>query len=165
MAQRSNAGGVLLLGAVIVAGLYLTRDATLNRQAPAFSLPETYGGRVDLESYRGRPVLLVFWITSCPICRRELLLLNRLMPEFRNKGISVVGIHLGGNDDAREYTRSNRIDFTSLVDSEGAAGRAYRVSGVPKLVLVGSDGIIKRTTSGFSDESVLRDWMDAVSGS
>ena len=58
MAQQSGAG-VLLFVAVIFAGVYLTRDASLNQQAPGFSLPETYGGRVDFESCRGRPVLLV----------------------------------------------------------------------------------------------------------
>jgi hypothetical protein len=75
MTQQSSAG-FLLFVALIFAGVYLTRDASLNQQAPAFSLPETYGGRVDLESFRGRPVLLVFWMTSCGICRRELPLVS-----------------------------------------------------------------------------------------
>jgi peroxiredoxin len=159
MAQQSSAG-FLLFVAAIFAGVYLTRDAGLNQQAPAFSLPETYGGRVDLESFRGRPVLLVFWTTSCGICRRELPLVSQLAPEFRSKGIAVVAIHLGGADDARDYMRSNHIEMTSLVDSEGAVGRAYRVSGVPKLVLIGNDGRIKRTENGMADESVLREWID-----
>jgi peroxiredoxin len=164
MAQQSSAG-VLVFVAVIVAGLYLTHDATLNREAPGFSLPETGGGKVDLESYRGRPVLLVFWMTSCGICRRELPVLNQLAPEFRSKGIGVVAIHLGGGDVARDYIRSNGISITSLFDSGGSVGHAYQVNGVPKLVLIGDDGRIKRTTAGMADESVLREWMDAVGGS
>lgn len=161
MARRSN-GKALLFVVVIFAGIFLTRDASLNRQAPGFSLPETYGGRVDLESYRGRPVLLVFWMTSCGICRRELPMLSRLAPEFRSKGIAVVAIHLGGADDARNYLRSNHLDFTSLVDADGAVGRAYAVRGVPKLVLIGPDGKIKKAKAGMAHESVLRQWMDAA---
>ena len=164
MAQRSS-GGVLLLVLVIFAGLYLTRDADQGRQAPDFSLPETYGGRVDLASYRGRPLLVAFWMTSCGICRRELPLLSQFAPRFRSKGIEVVAIHLGGADEARDYLRSNHIELTSLIDAEGVAGRAYHVRGVPKLVLIGSDGIIKRTSAGMADESVLDEWMDAASGS
>lgn len=164
MAQQSSAGFVLF-AAALFAGLYLTRDASLNQPAPAFSLPETYGGRVDLESFRGQPVLLVFWMTSCGICRRELPLMSRLAPEFRSRGIAVVAIHLGGAGEARDYMRSNQIDMTSLVDSDGAVARAYRVGGVPKLVLIGTDGKIKRTSSGMADESILREWMDGVSGS
>jgi len=164
MAQQSSTG-IVLVAAAVLAGIYLTRDGMLNEQAPGFSLPEAYGGRVDLESYRGRPVLLVFWMTSCGICRHELPLLNELTPEFRSKGIDIVAIHLGGSDEARDYMRSNHINVTSLVDSEGAVAQAYHVSGVPKLVLIGTDGKVKRTSSGMAGESVLRQWMDVAKGS
>jgi peroxiredoxin len=152
-----------LLTFAVLAGLYLTRDGSLDQQAPGFSLPETYGGRIDLDSYRGQPVLLVFWMTSCGICRRELPLVSRMAPEFRRKGIAVVAIHLGGGDEAREYLRQNDVAVTSLVDADGAVGQAYRVSGVPKLVLIGADGRIKKTDAGMAGESTLREWMNAVS--
>jgi cytochrome c biogenesis protein CcmG, thiol:disulfide interchange protein DsbE len=164
MAQPSGSGA-LLLGLVIVAGLYLTRDADQGRRAPDISLPDTYGATVDLASYRGQPLLLVFWSTSCGICRQELPLLSRLAPRFHSKGIEVMAIHLGGGDEARDYLASNHIDLRSLIDADGVAGRAYHVSGIPKLVLIGSDGIIKRTTAGMADETFLGEWMDAAGGS
>ena len=163
MAQSS--GKALLFCAAFLAGIYFKYDASINQAAPAFSLPETYGGRVDLETYRGRPVLLLFWMTSCGICRSELPLIQDLAPEFRSKGVALVTIHLGGGDDARDYLRSSHIDLTSLVDAEGAVGQAYHVSGVPKLVLIGADGKIKRTRAGMPGAGVLREWMGAVSGS
>ncbi len=161
MAQQST-GAVLLCAAAIFGGLLLTRDSELNQPAPAFSLPETYGGSVGFESYRGRPVLLVFWTTSCGICRRELPAVSHVAPEFRSKGIGVVAIHLGGADDVRDFMSSNHIALTSLVDAEGAVGQAYHVSGVPKMVLIGADGKIKRTKAGMADESELREWMEAA---
>jgi len=164
MAQQSS-GGALLFAVAILAGIYLARDSGVNQPAPGFSLPETYGGRVDLASYRGQPVLLVFWTTSCGICRRELPVLSQLDPEFHRKGIAVIAIHLGTVQEARDYMRSNQVSLTSLVDAEGTVGQAYRVSGVPKLVLIGADGRIKKTSAGMANESVLREWIAAVSGS
>ncbi len=164
MAQQSSTGA-LLFAAVMFAGIYLFHDPSVNQPAPDFSLPETYGGKVDLDSYRGQPVLMVFWMTSCGICRRELPLVSQLAPEFRSKGIAVVAIHVGGAGDVRDYLSSNHIAVTSLVDSDGSVAHAYHVSGVPKLVLVGNDGNIKRTTAGMADESFLRGWMGTVSGS
>ena len=161
MAQQAT-GAVLLCAAAIIGGLYLTGDAELNQPAPGFFLPETSGGRVGFESYRGRPVLLVFWATSCGICRRELPAVSRVAPEFRSKGIGVVAIHLGGADDVRDFMRSNHIALTSLVDAEGVVGQAYHVSGVPKMVLIGADGKIKRTKAGMAEESELREWMEAA---
>src|ERR1035441_420567 len=134
MAQQAR-GAVLLCAAAIFGGLYLTRDADLNRPAPGFSLPETYVGSVGFESYRGRPVLLVFWTTSCGICRRELPAVSHVAPEFRSKGIGVVAIHLGGADDVADFMGSNHIALTSLVDAEGVVGEAYAVSGGRHLVV------------------------------
>ena len=163
--MRRSGLGFLLFALAVFAGLYLTRNGLLSRPAPDFSLPGTYGGRFDLDSYRGRPVLLVFWTTSCPICQRELPLLSQLEPSFRSKGVSMLAINIGGGDEVADYLSANGVNLTSVSDSEGSVARAYSVSGVPKLVLIDPEGKIKRSRSGWTSESVLRNWMNAAGGS
>jgi cytochrome c biogenesis protein CcmG/thiol:disulfide interchange protein DsbE len=150
-----------MFAAVIVLGVFLVREGGFSSPTPAFSLPEPDGGQVDLASYAGRPVLLVFWTTSCPICQRELPMLNQMEPEFRSRGISVLTICLGGEEEARSYLDSKRIGLRSVYDERGRVGHAYHVSGVPGLVLIGKDGKVKRSTAGWTSDRVLRDWMDA----
>jgi peroxiredoxin len=159
---RPSKPGTLLLAGAILLGVYLLRDSALSKPAPAFSLPETNGGQVDLASYAGRPVLLVFWTTSCPICQRELPMLDRMEPEFRDRGITVLPICLGSEDEARNYLDSNRIALNSLYDPQGTVARAYHVSGVPRIVLIGKDGNVKRNTAGWISDRVLRNWMDGI---
>ncbi len=161
MQDRSSLSVVLLI-VVVLAGVYFIRDANLGQAAPAFSLPGPYGGRVDLASYRGRPLLLVFWTTSCSICQHELPMLSQMAPEFDSRGIAVLAIHLGGQADGENFLRSNRINLASVADPEGTVARAYHVSGVPKLVLIDSQGRVKRISSGWADKNVLRSWMDSV---
>ncbi len=163
MPERTRIGVLLFIASLFV-GIYLVRADGLGQAAPDFSLLKDYGGRVDLASYRGRPVLLVFWTSSCSICQHELPMLNQMAPEFYSKGVDIVAINLGGADEGRDYMRNNRIDLTSVADSDGQVGRAYHVSGVPKLVLVGSDGKIKRASAGWANQSTLRDWMNSVGG-
>ena len=156
----------LLIVAAFGLGLYMSRGGVLfSHSAPEFSLPGVYGGRVDLDSYRGRPVLLVFWTSSCPICQHELPLVSQLAPIYRSKDVSVLAIHLGGEDDAAQFLSNYNVNLTTAFDSEGKVGRAYDVSGVPKFVLVGRDGKIRRSASGWTNERVLRSWMDAAGGS
>jgi methylamine dehydrogenase accessory protein MauD len=153
---------MLMFVAVILLGVYLLRDGGFSKPAPGFSLPEPDGGQVDLASYAGRPVLLVFWTTSCPICQRELPMLDRMEPEFRARGISVLTICLGGEGEARDYLDSQRIGLRSVYDQEGRVGHAYHVSGVPSLVLVDKDGKVRQSTSGWTSDRVLRNWMGAI---
>jgi peroxiredoxin len=165
MDRETSGGSVLLFAVAMCLGIFLCRNPGLNQPAPGFSLPEAFGGRVELENYRGQPLLLLFWTTSCGFCRAELPILNRLAPEFQHSGIAVVTIHLGDSRGVREYLSSNAIDLTSLLDADGEAGQAYHVSGVPRLVLIGSDGKIRRSEAGLRDENALREWIQAVSPS
>ena len=159
MGSRSRLGFALICIALAL-GLYFGRDGLLRKPAPAFSLPEVYGGQVDLDSYRGHPVLLVFWTTSCPICQRELPMLSQLEGEFRNHGVDILAVNLEGESQAASFLDSKRVNLTCTYDSAGEVARAYGVGGVPKLVLVGEDGKIKRSRTGWTGESVLRDWID-----
>ncbi len=160
--RRRNGPAAWLLAGVLAVAWFLSRDTLGRGPAPSFSLPETYGGRVDLSSYKGRPVLLAFWTTSCGICRRQIPLLNRMSAEFRSRGVEVATICLGAKNDAREYLRDNGISLTALVDEQGSTAESYQVSGVPKLVLVGADGNVLRTHAGMLGEAGLRRWMDAA---
>jgi peroxiredoxin len=159
---RNRGGGVLLFAAGILGAVYLLSDHQLNRPAPDFSLREASGGRVDLASYRGQPVLLVFWMTSCGICRQELPLLSRVAPDFRSKGVTVMAVHVGNADDIRDYIQTHHIGLTSLTDGDGQVATAYHVTGVPKTVLIGSDGKIFRSHAGMTDEDTLREWLSDV---
>jgi peroxiredoxin len=160
--ERNHGTGILLAFAGMLLALYLTSDATMNRPAPAFELSDVYGGRITLDSYRGHPVLLAFWASSCGICRHELPLLSDMSSELNGKGLDILAINVGSTDEARNYLGSNHIHLRSATDPEGAVAQAYRVGGIPKLVLVSSDGKIRRTRIGAASPDTLRSWADSV---
>ncbi|MFN7994781.1 MAG: TlpA disulfide reductase family protein [Bryobacteraceae bacterium] len=142
---------------VVLAALWVFGTHERGRPAPDFALQGAYGGRYHLDSFRGKPVLLVFWTTSCPICRHELPIVNNILPEAMRKGVEVAGVNIGDVDGAREVLRPYHL--LNLVDSDGTAARNYRVSGVPKLVLIGSDGKIAHAAAGFQSADTLLSWM------
>lgn len=160
--ERRRANGFALFVLLGLAALFFLQDGVTGRDAPDFSLRDAYGGRLELRSCRGRPVLLVFWAAYCGICRHQLPVLDRLASEFRGKGVEVIAINVGDLDGAREFMRSNHLGLTSLVDADGAVAQAYKVNGVPKLVLVGRDGKIKRAAVGMRSESAVRRWLESV---
>ena len=57
------------------------------------------GRRVSLEDLRGQVVVLDFWATYCPPCREEIPHLVRLQREFGPRGLKVVGLNVGGEED------------------------------------------------------------------
>jgi peroxiredoxin len=154
MSDRSSSPLIWIAGAVAV--FLFIRHNEIGRAAPDFALKGAYGGEYHLDSFRGRPVLLVFWNTNCGICRHELPILNSLYSEAARGGVEIAGVNIGDVDGAREVMRP--LHLLNLVDPDGSVARSYGVSGVPKLVLIGADGKIKHSASGLSRESTLRAW-------
>ena len=155
MADRSSSP---LIWIAAGAALFLFfRHNEIGRQAPDFALQGAYGGEYKLDSFRGKPVLLVFWNTNCGICRHELPILDSLYAEASRNGVEIAGVNIEDVDGAREVMRP--LHLLNLVDTDGSAARNYAVSGVPKLVLIGADGKIKRSSSGMQGKSALRDWL------
>ena len=153
-------GGMGVVGIAIVAAIvYLQWDSMAGRPAPDFTLDQAYGGRMTLSAYHGRSVLLVFWLTSCSICRRELPLLDQLGTEFHSRGVEVLAVNIRDVDGAREFMATQRLGLTNLIDPDGQVAQRYGVSGVPKLVLIGPDGKIRRSAAGWQDEHSLREWL------
>jgi len=147
----------LLLIALALAAFLFLRNNEVGRQAPDFALRGAYGGEYHLDSFRGRSVLLVFWSTNCGICRHELPVLDGLSAQAGQDGVQIACVNIRDLDGAREVMRP--FGLLNLVDEDGSAAQSYRVRGVPKLVLIGADGKIKRSASGWEQEVVLRTWL------
>ena len=159
--MRRQPGGLGLVGLSLGLLVFaLNWDHMAGSQAPDFVLDQAYGGHVDLADYHGRPVLIIFWLTSCGICRHELPLLDRLRTEF--PAVEILAVNIRDTDGAREFMGNAHLRLTNLIDSDGQTARRYNVHGVPKLVLIGPDGKIRRSATGWQDERTLREWLAGV---
>jgi hypothetical protein len=54
---------------------------------------------------------------------------------------------------------AKHLRLINLIDADGETAQRYQVSGVPKLVLIGPDGKIRRSAAGWRDERTLREWI------
>lgn len=73
-------------------------------KAPNFTLIDTKGKKISLSSYKGKVVILDFWATWCPPCRRGIPDLIDIQKKFKNK-VAVIGVSLDTD------TKSNVVPF------------------------------------------------------
>src|SRR6266550_1863565 len=65
--------------------------------APTISMPDISGHRLDLTSYRGKVVVLNFWVTWCELFRTEIPELLELQKRYLDRGLAVIGIAVEGD--------------------------------------------------------------------
>lgn len=127
------------------------------KPAPDFEVRGAYGGRVELSSYRGQPLLVVFWTTSCGICRYALPVIDRIGAEY--PGLEILAVNIGDAEGAREFVSESRLRLNCAVDESGEVAQRYGVRGVPKLVMIGRDGKVSQVLNGSRNDDALRRWI------
>lgn len=164
------AAGATLLAAVIGSMGWFSTAGTpgVGDEAPDFRLVNLAGERVALSDLRGKGVVLNFWATWCPPCRREMPLLESAWNEYRSQGIVIVGVDVGEpQDTVRPFVGSMGLTYPIWTDAPGGGdfddtnellGRFGGV-GLPTTVFIDADGIIRKVYVGELSRGMLAEWL------
>ena len=112
-------------------------------EAPALKLLNIDDEIVDLKTLKGKVVIINFWATWCPPCRREMPSLQKLYNKIKNKDIVILAVDVGEDADKVDDYLSNispEITFMSLLDSNSQAMSDWKVMGLPSTFVVNKKG-------------------------
>jgi thiol-disulfide isomerase/thioredoxin len=128
-----------------------------NPPAPALRLANADDKPVDLAQYRGRVVLVNFWATWCPPCRKEFPSLGRVRKLFKPAEFEVLAVNIGEDPDT-VFSFAGHTEFPVLFDRDSKAMAAWPVRGLPTTFLVDRQGRLAfRATGGreFDDPEIV----------
>ena len=110
-----------------------------------FTLTSVAGESVTLSQYKGKnPVLLVFFATWCPPCKREVPHLVGLQNQYADKGLKILAIDIDEPGDlVNQFIEENGINYTVLLDQGGEIAEKYKVTGIPTNILIDKQGVVK----------------------
>ncbi len=133
--------------------------------APAFTLPtvNTEEGVLALDDLRGQPVLLSFWTTWCPFCRRQAPVLVEAHARYAERGVQFVGINVKEEQAPVEnYLEQEGMTYSVVLDQSGATAQAYQVRGFPTTYFLDAEGrVVARHVGQLSPEQVT-DYLDRL---
>ena len=152
---RRAAGALTLVFCVVLPGIAVAEAPPLgHRMTPVtpplaaadFQLPDMDGEMHALSDYRGKVVMLNFWATWCPPCRREMPSMQRLYDKYRDRGLVVVAVNQWEDPDlVFEFTGRLSLEptFPILFDRESRIAEEYAVKGLPTTYLLDKQGNIR----------------------
>ncbi|GAA0444048.1 thiol-disulfide oxidoreductase ResA [Lentibacillus halophilus] len=153
---RSIVLAVLLVAVIYALVSNLTKDTTdvsVGSQAPDFKLEQINKNNeldtVRLSDYEGKGVMLNFWGTWCPPCKKEMPYMESLYPEYKKKGVEIIAVNL----DRTTFVVDkfiNEYDLTFPVphDSNKEVRNAYQVEPLPTTFFIDPDGKIVEIVEG-----------------
>ncbi|MGZ7039039.1 MAG: TlpA family protein disulfide reductase [Thermoanaerobaculia bacterium] len=160
---------VLIIGSVLAAALVVVLFAGLGkdpqaidspligRPAPPFALRAVGSGEtINLEQFKGRPVVLNFWATWCVPCFEEhpILVANAraLQPNVQFLGV----VFQDNEDRIQKFLDERGRAYPTVVDNAGKTAIAYGVGGVPETFFLDASGTIVAKYAGPLTDAQLQ---------
>lgn len=153
------AGFVALLFAVL---MYFWTSPSGLTQAPDTELTLIDGNKLRLKDFRGKPMLITFWATTCPGCLKEMPHLVELHNELAARGLKIIGIAMHYDPPSQVVTliKQRSVPYSIALDIDKTAMRAFGIRELtPNSFLVAPDGRIVYHKIGEMDMNKVHDMI------
>lgn len=159
MMKQLIMGVLMLLGLTTNAmaedldSLYAQSLLKVGTQAPNIELPTPEGKKVQLSDFKGKYVLIDFWASWCPDCRRISPNVEAIAKEYQGKDLTVLAVSFDIDKEAwvkyinRNGAPVNEVHVSELKKmKESAVAKAFGVQWIPSLYLLDKDGKVLLAT-------------------
>jgi peroxiredoxin len=147
------------------AGGYYWLTSTKLQYAPDVNFKIVDGRTLSLHHLKGRPVLVVFWATSCASCIRELPHLIKLYDELAPDGLEIIGVAMAYDppNQVMEMRRRKQIPYPIALDVEAKVAAAFGdVHLTPMTFLIAPNGKVALQKTGILEMTDIRQKIQSM---
>ncbi|HEV3211665.1 MAG TPA: TlpA family protein disulfide reductase [Chthoniobacterales bacterium] len=130
--------GILCLGIVVGS---VRGQSAVPKPGDAFpKLALNYLGKEP--QLTGKPVLVEFWATWCPPCRKSIPHLNQIYAKYRSKGLEIVGITDENEATVKRFQQQVPMNYNVAINTPQSVYQQFGIEGIPTAFLVDKGGKI-----------------------
>ena len=157
---------ILLVAACLLADSVrpaLAATSLVHKKAPQFVRTDLEHRRIDLESYRGKVVLLNFWATWCAPCKVEMPLFAAWQNKYGPRGLRIIGISMDDDQALVHETYGELgLNYPVLMGDEKLGELYGGILGLPVTYLIDSHGTIQAEYRGEADLDMLDEQLQSL---
>lgn len=130
---------------------YATNLLEVGSPAPDLAIPSLDGGSVTFADYKGKYVVVDFWASWCPDCRKDAPNIVALYEKFHKKGVEFLGVSFDRNQESwKKGVEALGLPYTQVSDlknmRESDVAQAYHISWIPTVYVIDPQGNVALAT-------------------
>ncbi len=158
----------LVLAALVLTGCSIDTakqpSVRIGDPAPGFTVELLSGGKVSLDDFKGRPLVVTFMAEWCPCSNDSAPVFKEAYRLYHPKGVEFL---MFGFQDSRskfkKFVEEQGFSFPAAYDSGDSIGHSFGVNAPPTTFFITPDGRIKNAYYGKIDElDKLTTWIEEI---
>jgi peroxiredoxin len=151
----------VLIALALAASAAGAQSVKVGQRAPEIELETLGGGKARLSDLRGHPVVVTFWQTWCPSCRKEFPELMKVQAEYSAAGLRVLAVNSLDQEHSRDvkhvkqFIEEMQVTFPVAIDKRGRSRDKYGILALPTMVFIDSGGVVRAINAGATSREAL----------
>ncbi len=126
------------------------------KPAPNFAFSYSDDRTLSLADFRGHPVIVNFWATWCPPCRREMPNLVKAYETYKDAGLVIIEVDVAEPPETvQQFVTQQNMTMPVVLDRRQEITRLYRTDSFPTSFFIDKDGAIVARWVGYLPEDQL----------
>jgi peroxiredoxin len=131
-------------------------EKVIGTEAPELTVTTLDGETMSLSSLRGKRVVLDFWATWCPPCRKEIPHFIRLRSETSSDELIIIGLSSEDAETIQQFAAENGINYPLSAGRSDLPAPYSQVRSIPTTFFIDENGCITDVAVGYHDFESLR---------
>jgi cytochrome c biogenesis protein CcmG/thiol:disulfide interchange protein DsbE len=157
LAHAAAVATIILAAAAGAAACAQTKPEAEAVPAPDFSIKDLQGNPLSLAAYKGKVLVINFWATWCPPCRREIPDLIAAYKELKGEGLEIIGVSVDEMTEPvlLDWTRKMGINYPVALATPEIIASYEPVDYIPTTIIVDRKGLIRFRQAEMMDKDKL----------